>query len=221
MPCRPAQAQKKKKLCTLAAFSHLQPAVCGEGRTPPPTPHTHTNTHPPSPETSPPTASCPLYYPSASSPSPLGNECAWFSALPSLTRKFGRFFSHKLLAAAHISVVLKLSREVFFSAALFFSPPSTKCKAGRGGRVLSESAEWERGRQGERHKHKRSLKSADAETYSKSYLTLFRACHFHIDYDWTEEFQKLISNKDIILQIYIKKKQKKKQRQHGLKGTSQ
>lgn len=99
-----------------------------------------THTHPPSPETSPPTASCPLYYPSASSPCPLGNECAWFSALPSLTRKFGRFFSHKLLAAAHISVVLKLSREVFFSAALFFfSPPSTKCKAGRAGRVLSES----------------------------------------------------------------------------------
>lgn len=38
MPCQPAQAQKKKKLCTLAAFSRLQPAVCGEGRSPPHTP---------------------------------------------------------------------------------------------------------------------------------------------------------------------------------------
>lgn len=135
MPCRPAQALKRKKLCTLAAFSRLQPAVCGEGRTPPP----HT------PETSPPTASCPLYYPSASSPGPLGNECAWFSALPSLTRKFGRFFSHKLLAAAHISVVLKLSGEVFFSAALFFFflPPPQSARRGEAGecrvRALSES----------------------------------------------------------------------------------
>lgn len=171
------------------------------GQKTPPTP-----SHPPSPETSPPTASCPLYYPSASSPCPLGNECAWFSALPSLTRKFGRFFSHKLLAAAHISVVLKLSREVFFSAALFFFSPLHKVQGGE----RRESAEWERGRQGERHKHKRSLKSADAETYSKSHLTLFRACHFHIDYDWTEEFQKLISNREILLQIYVKKKQKNK-----------
>lgn len=40
MACRPAQAQKKKKLCTLAAFSRLQPAVCGEGRRPPTHPHT-------------------------------------------------------------------------------------------------------------------------------------------------------------------------------------
>lgn len=133
MPCWPVQAQKNKKIYTLAAFSRLQPAMCGEGRTALKTPLSST------PKTLPPTASCPLYYPSASSPSPLGNKCAWFSALPSLARKFGRFFSHKLLAAAHMSAVLKPSREVFFSAALFSFSPSAKCKAWRGGRALSES----------------------------------------------------------------------------------
>lgn len=89
MPRRPVQAPKYKKLCTLAAFSFL---VWWRQHT---LPHTLCSIPPTlqPPETSPPTASCPLYYPSASTPCPLGNECVWFFSPPLAREKVLAGFS--------------------------------------------------------------------------------------------------------------------------------
>lgn len=77
----------------------------------------------------------------------------------------------------HIKVVLQLrtNAEVFSSCIIFF----TKCKD------IKRERERQRGSEADKEKEtntKGPWKSAIAETYSKSHLTLFMARYFYIKY---------------------------------------
>lgn len=72
-----SELERRRRIMYFCRFLLSSGCLVPQGLNPPPTP---------SPQTSPPTASCPLYYPSAPSPCPLGNVRAGFLG-PPLARK--------------------------------------------------------------------------------------------------------------------------------------